>query len=87
MLYFVYILENSQGKHYTGSTDNLVERLEMHNDTSKEKMRFHRTTFKKGPWKIIFSKEFNTRQEAVKFEKYLKTGVGRGWLERARRGG
>ncbi|HBI17206.1 MAG: hypothetical protein UR60_C0042G0001 [Candidatus Moranbacteria bacterium GW2011_GWF2_34_56] len=85
-MYKVYILENLDGMRYTGSTDNLEERLVMHNDISANKAKFHRTTYKKGPWKIIFQKEFCTRKEALKFEKYLKTGVGREWLERARRG-
>ena len=71
---------------YTGSTMNLNKRFLLHNDTTKEKAKFHRTTHNKGPWEIIFQKEFYTRVEALKFEKYLKTGVGREWLERARRG-
>ncbi len=86
-MYYVYVLENPKRKRYTGSTDNLEERLFFHNDTSLEKAKFHRTTFKKGPWKIIFKKEFSTRNEAIEFEKFLKTGKGRDWLERARRGG
>ena len=59
----------------------------MHNDTSLEKAKFHRTTYNKGPWKLIFSKEFLFREEALKFERFLKTGKGREWLERARLGG
>ena len=86
-MYYAYVLENNLGKRYKGSTDNLSERLEMHNDTDPEKAKFHRTTYKKGPWKIIFNKEFETRKEALHFEHFLKTGVGREWLERARRGG
>ncbi len=59
----------------------------MHNDSNPEKARFHRTTYRKGPWRLIFSKEFATREDAIKFEKFLKTGKGREWLERARLGG
>ena len=83
-MFFVYIIENTKGKRYTGSTSDLMDRLAMHNDTTKEKARFHRTTYNKGPWKIVFQKEFETRKEALDFEKFLKTGIGR---ERARRGG
>jgi putative endonuclease len=86
-MFSVYVLENPRGKRYTGSTSNLDERLVYHNDTSAEKARFHKTTYKKGPWRIIFSKEFKSRNEALGFEKYLKTGKGRQWLERARLGG
>ncbi|HLD60724.1 MAG TPA: GIY-YIG nuclease family protein [Patescibacteria group bacterium] len=80
-MYFAYVLENEQGNHYTGNTDNTEERLEMHNDISPGKARFHRTTYKKGPWKIIFVKEFLTRKDAMEFEKFLKTSSGRRWLK------
>ena len=80
-MYFAYVLENQKGNHYTGSTSDIDDRLEMHNDTTLEKARFHRTTYKKGPWKLIFSKEFTTREDATRFEKFLKTGAGRDWLE------
>ncbi len=85
-MFFAYVLENPNAKKYTGSTDNLEERLFFHNDISSERARFHRTTYKKGPWDIVFKKEFCTRLEALKFEKFLKSGSGREWLERARRG-
>ena len=84
---YVYVLENGKNQRYTGQTENLENRLEMHNNTSLVKACFHRTTYKKGPWKIIFTKEFSTRIEALKFEHFLKTGKGRQWLERARLGG
>ncbi len=85
-MYETYILENTFGKKYIGQTKSLPERLLMHNDVSPEKARFHRTTYKKGPWVVIFKKEFETRSEALKFEKFLKTGKGKDWLEDARRG-
>jgi hypothetical protein len=46
----------------------------MHNDTSKEKARFHRTTYGNGPWWVVFKKEFEIRKEALAFERFLKTG-------------
>ena len=65
----------------------------MHNDTSPQKAKFHKTTYKKGPWRLVFKKDFLSRSEALKFEKFLKTGKGREYLkklnnfhERARRG-
>jgi putative endonuclease len=85
-MYTTYVLENPTKKRYTGSTNDLRERLEMHNNLSPEKAKFHRTTYKKGPWKIVFRRDFDTRRKALKFEKYLKTGSGREWLERTRRG-
>jgi putative endonuclease len=86
-MFFAYVLENSNKKRYTGSTDNLEERLSFHNDNSPEKAKFHRTTYKRGPWEIVFKKSFETQQEALEFERFLKTGIGRRWLEGARHGG
>ena len=86
-MYTTYIIENTKNKKYTGSTENIEERLSMHNNTNLQQARFHKTTYKKGPWRLVFKKEFKTRKEALVFEKYLKTGKGREWLERARLGG
>jgi len=85
-MYTVYVLENQSGSTYTGGTKNLQERLDFHNDDSQEKARFHRTTFRKGPWHVVYTKAFTTRREAFRYERYLKTGVDREWLEGARRG-
>jgi len=86
-MFTVYVLQNPKNKRYIGQSADFDDRLKMHNDTSKEKARFHRTTYKKGPWKTIFKKNFKTREEALRFEKFLKTGVGREWLECARHSG
>ncbi len=85
-MYFTYVLENKNKKTYTVSTRNLDEWVSFHNDISIEKSKFHKTTYKKGPWVVIFKREFKTREEAFKFERFLKTGKGREWLKRARRG-
>jgi len=80
-MFWVYQIQNKEGKKYIGSTENLEERLKMHNDTSLEKSKFHRTTYKKGPWSLIFYKQFQTRQEVLEFERFLKTGKGREYLK------
>jgi len=81
-MFQVYVIENLKNKKYTGNTSDISERLIMHNDISPEKAKFHKTTYKKGPWKLIFSKKFTSRKEALTFEKYLKTGKGRDWLKK-----
>jgi len=86
-MFWVYQIQNKEGKKYIGSTENLEDRLKMHNDISPEKAKFHRTTYRKGPWSLIFYKQFQTRQEILEFERFLKTGKGREYLERARLGG
>lgn len=86
-MFTVYKLINPKGKYYIGQSNDFDDRLRMHNDISPEKAKFHRTTYKKGPWKLVFKKDFKNRKESLEFEKFLKTGAGREWLERARLGG
>jgi len=75
MAFSVYVLISEEGYHYAGHTQDLPTRLERH---------FLRTTHytKKGTnWRVIYSEEFATRAEAMKKEKWLKSGVGRAWLK------
>ncbi|MBI2032724.1 MAG: GIY-YIG nuclease family protein [Candidatus Levybacteria bacterium] len=57
----------SSGKYYIGSTDNLEKRLIRHDKG------YSRYTKNKGPFKIAYKKEFQTRSEAKKREYYLKS--------------
>ena len=34
-----------------------------------------------GPWELVFSKEFSSRVDAMRFEKFLKTGKGREYIK------
>jgi putative endonuclease len=34
------------------------------------------------PWKIVLFEEFESRSEAMKREKWYKTGVGREWIDK-----
>ena len=70
-----YVLQSDEGYHYTGHTSDLKIRLVLHT--------LHTTHFtKKGRnWKVIYSKEFPTRSEAMKHEKWLKSGIGREWIK------
>ncbi|MBS1514686.1 MAG: GIY-YIG nuclease family protein [Bacteroidetes bacterium] len=54
---------------YIGHTENLDRRLEEHNSLNRKSSY----TNKRGPWKLIFKKEFETKSEASKFEAYLKS--------------
>jgi putative endonuclease len=75
-MYYIYILKSfSTGKRYTGHTSNLLARLNSHNsgDTPSTKNR--------GPWEIIYTEEYSSRSEAMKREKFLKTGKGREFLK------
>lgn len=67
MCYTYILISLTTEKLYIGHTENLERRLEEHN--SDKKLTY---TSKKGPWKMIFKKEFTSRSEAVNFENYLK---------------
>jgi putative endonuclease len=68
MSYFTYILQSeTNGQLYIGQTNNLSDRLQRHNT--------NRNNYTKGcgPWMIIFSKQFDTRSEAILLEMKLKS--------------
>ena len=76
MKFTVYILFSVQfNKHYTGFTSNIQARLQSHNELG------HDWTAKYRPWKIIFTKDFETKTEALAYEKWLKTGAGRDFIK------
>ena len=76
MTHTVYILYSEKfNKHYTGYSSNLAARLFSHNDMG------HGWTAKYRPWKLLYTKDFATKQEAMIYEKWLKTGVGRDYIK------
>jgi len=69
--YYVYILKSKiVDRYYVGSTRNLKRRLTEHNNRRKH------WTGKFQPWRIIYSEECNTRAEAMRREKWLKSKNG-----------
>ena len=75
-MYIVYILySDSFNRTYTGMTSDLDKRLVQHN-TGK-----NRSTKAFMPWRVIYKENFDTRIEARKKEKYLKSGVGREFIK------
>ncbi len=72
----VYIIESEEGLRYTGMTEDLKKRMVEHN----EKILSFWT--KRGNnWKLKYSEEFDSKTEALKREKWLKSGVGREYLK------
>ena len=68
MNYFVYMLK-SLGKDsvtYVGYTNDLKKRINLHNNNKGAK-------FTKGrKWKLIYKEKFNTKNEAISREYYIK---------------
>ena len=74
---FIYILKSlKNGKRYVGSTDFLPEeRLKKHNYGSNKFTRGN------GPFELIYKEEYPNKTEARKRENFLKSGVGRKYLD------
>ena len=76
-MYFVYAIKSLQRNYiYTGLTNNLERRLSEHNNG------YNKTTKPYTPFMLIYSERFETRVEARKREKYLKSGSGKEFLKK-----
>jgi predicted GIY-YIG superfamily endonuclease len=74
---YVYILRSVEGEHfYTGSTDDLRARLKKHNAGEV----LHTRKFK--PWALKTYLAFRDEQQAIAFEKYLKSPSGRAFARK-----
>ena len=69
-MHYVYLLELSDGSFYTGYTKNLKKRIKKHNNGDIT------STKHKRPVEIIWYCAFRRKDDAIKFEKYLKTASG-----------
>lgn len=78
MFHYVYQLTsvNYPERHYTGSTQDLQERLATHNRGDVPSTATHR------PWRIEVAVAFREREKAVAFEQYLKSHSGRAFASR-----
>lgn len=76
--YYVYILQSQKDpkKHYTGFTEYLHNRLKKDNQGEVP----HTSKFK--PWIIQNYFAFQSKEKAMAFEKYLKSGYGREFARR-----
>jgi len=76
MKYFVYVIKSKEGFTYKGITDNLERRLAEHNDKT-----FSFWTKRGTNWKLVYKEDFESKTEAFRRERWLKTGVGRDYLK------
>lgn len=76
MNYTVYTLYSSDyDKIYIGYTSDLDSRMISHNEKGTKGW-----TIKYRPWKLVFTEEFETKGEAMKREKELKSSRGRAYV-------
>ncbi|MBV9542595.1 MAG: GIY-YIG nuclease family protein [Alphaproteobacteria bacterium] len=75
---YVYLLEciAEPDRHYTGSTDDLRQRLKAHNAGQVP----HTAKFK--PWRLDTYVAFSDDRKAIELEKYLKSHSGRAFARK-----
>ncbi len=70
-MYFCYIIQSqTSNKYYIGITDDVNRRVQQHNDG------ISKWTKNRGPWTLVWQKEFSDLSEARKFENLLKRQKG-----------
>lgn len=68
VVYILFSLKN--GINYTGYTTHLIERIKSHNIYGKDSTAKHR------PWIVVYVEFYLSKEEALKREKYFKSGRG-----------
>ena len=77
MSYWVYVIKGeSTGRYYVGSTGDLPDRLRRHNANRSAATR------NRGPWRVVYTEEFISRQEAANRERAIKAQKSRACVER-----
>jgi len=67
MGHFVYVLESEEsGHYYVGASDDPGRRLKHHNSTSTGFTARYR------PWRLAFTEEFTTKEDARAAEQIIK---------------
>ncbi len=66
-MHYVYIVKCADGTYYTGYTNNLKRRIEQHNQGEGAKY-----TKGRRPVELVYSKEFDSKSEAMKREYKIK---------------
>ncbi len=71
MKWYVYILRSLRdGKYYIGYTSNLERRLKEHNSGRQ------RSTRNRAPFELVYYEEYESKSEAMKRERQLKSYKG-----------
>ncbi len=70
-MYYVYVLYSRKiSKFYIGYTKDLNNRIEHHN------LGLDRWSERGIPWKLVYFEKYENKQDALRREKFLKTGKG-----------
>ncbi len=75
-MYFVYAIKSVNKNYiYVGLTNDLKRRFHQHNTG------LNKTTKPYKPFQLIIYETYDTRLQARKREKYLKSGIGKEYLK------
>ena len=75
-MFEIYVLKSKKdGIRYIGYGESAIERLRKHNKGDNKFTKGHR------PWEIIYTEQYENKTEAIKRERFLKSGKGREWLD------
>jgi putative endonuclease len=74
-MYHVYVIQSKNDLIYTGQTKNLADRVRQHNKGRSQ------WTSQDIDWRVIYSKSFGTRSDALQYERWLKSGAGRDFVK------
>ena len=75
-MFTVYVLYSQQfGKIYIGFTSDLEARFKSHNELGTKGW-----TIRYRPWIILYKEMFDSKSEALKRERELKSGKGREFI-------
>lgn len=77
-MHYVYLLESESkpGKRYVGYSKDLRQRVASHNAGTNVSTAPYR------PWRVRTYLAFTSKQQALEFERYLKSGSGHAFADR-----
>ncbi len=75
--FYVYVLRSIDfERNYIGFTKDINIRLKQHNSGKTKSTKPYK------PWKLLFFETYSSKIEAIKREKFLKTGKGREYIRK-----
>ena len=74
-MYYTYIIQSQKdGSFYIGYSEYPEKRLEKHNSSKSG------YTSTKQPWNLVYTEEFQTKSEALKREKFIKSQKSKSFI-------
>ena len=70
-MFYVYVLQSeTTEQYYIGFTAHVEQRIGQHN------AGVTKSTKNRGPWRLVYQEKYDSRAEAMRREKFLKSGKG-----------